>query len=383
MLQKTDTPQDNTELKLRRGIGALLLRPRLVIALVLAAIAVTVIANWLVHRSNHVTTADARIAADMIAISAEVSGTVTASHVSVGDRVSKGDLLYELDDREPRLQLESQIALRDGLLIQIEQTRTRMGLVDSKSGTQVDASQAGEMSARAAVSAAESDLATKQREFDRIATLLERGRVTQDVWDNSNNALETAKQNLRAAEAAVAAAVANSRQAVLSVKDTSLIAQDLQILEAAVRQANAEIERQEVVLEKHRIHSPIDGVVDELFFDIGERSLQGFRVALMHNPDQVWVSANIKETEIRKVRPGARVEIHVDSAPNETVTGRVAVVRDLTVAEMALMPNPNASGVFTKITQRIPIRIELDDTSVALRPGSMVRVTIDRTRDAE
>ncbi|MBR9834510.1 MAG: HlyD family secretion protein [Alphaproteobacteria bacterium] len=383
MLQKTDTPQDNTELKLRRGIGALLLRPRLVIALVLAAIAVTVIANWLVHRSNHVTTADARIAADMIAISAEVSGTVTASHVSVGDRVSKGDLLYELDDREPRLQLESQIALRDGLLIQIEQTRTRMGLVDSKSGTQVDASQAGEMSARAAVSAAESDLATKQREFDRIATLLERGRVTQDVWDNSNNALETAKQNLRAAEAAVAAAVANSRQAVLSVKDTSLIAQDLQILEAAVRQANAEIERQEVVLEKHRIHSPIDGVVDELFFDIGERSLQGFRVALMHNPDQVWVSANIKETEIRKVRPGARVEIHVDSAPNDTVTGRVAVVRDLTVAEMALMPNPNASGVFTKITQRIPIRIELDDTSVALRPGSMVRVTIDRTRDAE
>ncbi len=383
MLQKTDTPQDNTELKLRRGIGALLLRPRLVIALVLAAIAVTVIANWLVHRSNHVTTADARVAADMIAISAEVSGTVTASHVSVGDRVSKGDLLYELDDREPRLQLESQIALRDGLLIQIEQTRTRMGLVDSKSGTQVDASQAGEMSARAAVSAAESDLATKQREFDRIATLLERGRVTQDVWDNSNNALETAKQNLRAAEAAVAAAVANSRQAVLSVKDTSLIAQDLQILEAAVRQANAEIERQEVVLEKHRIHSPIDGVVDELFFDIGERSLQGFRVALMHNPDQVWVSANIKETEIRKVRPGARVEIHVDSAPNDTVTGRVAVVRDLTVAEMALMPNPNASGVFTKITQRIPIRIELDDTSVALRPGSMVRVTIDRTRDAE
>jgi membrane fusion protein (multidrug efflux system) len=383
MLQKTDTPQDNTELKLRRGIGALLLRPRLVIALVLAAIAVTVIANWLVHRSNHVTTADARVAADMIAISAEVSGTVTASHVSVGDRVSKGDLLYELDDREPRLQLESQIALRDGLLIQIEQTRTRMGLVDSKSGTQVDASQAGEMSARAAVSAAESDLATKQREFDRIATLLERGRVTQDVWDNSNNALETAKQNLRAAEAAVAAAVANSRQAVLSVKDTSLIAQDLQILEAAVRQANAEIERQEVVLEKHRIHSPIDGVVDELFFDIGERSLQGFRVALIHNPDQVWVSANIKETEIRKVRPGARVEIHVDSAPNDTVTGRVAVVRDLTVAEMALMPNPNASGVFTKITQRIPIRIELDDTSVALRPGSMVRVTIDRTRDAE
>lgn len=383
MLQKTDANQAETEVQMRSGIGALLVRPRLIIAMVIAAIAIIMIANWLIHRANHVTTADARIAADMIAISAEVSGTVTATHVSVGDRVAKGDLLYELDDREPRLQLEAQIALRDGLMIQIEQTRTRMGLVDSKSGTQVDASQAGEMSARAAVSAAESDLATKQREFDRVSTLLDRGRVTQDVWDNSKNALETAKQNLLAAEAAVAAAVANSRQAVLSVKDTSLIAQDLQILEAAVRQANAEIERQEVVLEKHKIYSPIDGVVDELFFDIGERSLQGFRVALMHNPDQVWVSANIKETEIRKVRPGARVEIHVDSAPGEKVTGRVAVVRDLTVAEMALMPNPNSTGVFTKITQRIPIRIELDETPGTLRPGSMVRVTIDRQREAQ
>jgi len=120
--------------------------------------------------------------------------------------------------------------------------------------------------------------------------------------------------------------------------------------------------------------------VDEIFFDAGERTLSGFRVALLHDPNKVWVSANIKETHVRHVEVGAAAKIKVDSAPDASVTGRVAVIRDLTVAEAALMPNPNATGVFTKITQRIPVRIELDSGDTYLRPGSMVRVSIERRK---
>ena len=149
-----------------------------------------------------------------------------------------------------------------------------------------------------------------------------------------------------------------------------------------MRQANAQIEERKIVIAKHKIRSPIDGVIDELFFDTGERSLQGFRVALLHNPDDVWISANIKETEIRKIAAGDHVSVHVDSQPNAKITGSVSTIRELTISEMGLMPNPNATGVFTKITQRIPIRIDLDDTEAALRPGSMVRVRIDRSSDS-
>ena len=150
-----------------------------------------------------------------------------------------------------------------------------------------------------------------------------------------------------------------------------------------MRQANAQIEERKIVIAKHKIRSPIDGVIDELFFDTGERSLQGFRVALLHNPDDVWISANIKETEIRKIAVGDRVRVRVDSQPNIKITGAVSTIRELTISEMGLMPNPNATGVFTKITQRIPIRIDLDDTDATLRPGSMVRVRIERSSDSD
>ena len=356
-------------------------KPRALAALLGAIFVFGLLAHWLIERANNVTTSDARVAADMLAISAEISGTITASHVRVGDRVAAGDLIYEIDDREQVYRLEAQIAQRDGLLAQIEQTRMRVGLISSKSGTQIDATQAGERSAIARVNAARSDLATRQEEFDRFDKLFERGRVTQDTLDSAANALEAAKQALRAAEADVSSASAKTRQAILSVDDSNLVAQDLQILEAQVRRANAQIEEQRILIQKHKIRSPIDGVIDELFFDVGERTLQGFRVVLLHNPDDVWISANIKETEIRKIKVGDRVRIHVDSLPNAKVTGSISTIRELTISEMGLMPNPNATGVFTKITQRIPIRIDLDDGDAQLRPGSMVRVKIARSSD--
>lgn len=342
---------------------------------------VGLLAHGLIERANNVTTSDARVAAEMLAISAEISGTITASHVRVGERVEAGDLIYEIDDREQIFRLEAQIAHRDGLLAQIEQTRMRVGLISSKSGTQIDATQASERSAVAKVNAARSDLATKQEEFDRFNKLFERGRVTQDTLDSAANALEAANQALRAAEADVSSASAKTRQAILSSGDSNLVAKDLQILEAQVQRANAQIEEQKILIQKHKIRSPIDGVIDELFFDVGERTLQGFRVVLLHNPDGVWISANIKETEIRKIEVGDRVRIHIDSLPNTKVTGSVSTIRELTISELGLMPNPNATGVFTKITQRIPIRIDLDDTDAQLRPGSMARVKISRSSD--
>ena len=221
-------------------------KPRTILALLAAIVICGVLVQWLAHRANSVSTSDARVAADLIAISAEISGTITAAHVRVGDRVESGDLIYEIDDREHVLQLEAQIAQRDGLQVQIEQTRMRVGLLNSKSGTQIDATQADERSAMAGVGAARSDLTTKQEEFDRFEKLFDRGRVTQDALDSSANALEAARQTLRAAQADVSSAAAKTRQAFLSVEDSDLVAQDLQILEAKVRQANAQIEEQKV-----------------------------------------------------------------------------------------------------------------------------------------
>ena len=232
--------------------------------------------------------------------------------------------------------------------------------------------------AEADAQSAQAALARAERDFARADNLLEAGLLTQPAWDAAENALETARQALRAADADLASARARAREALVSRDDASIVEQDLLVLEARLVQVAAKIERQTVLLDQHNIKSPISGVVDELFYDIGERTLQGFRVALLHDPEAVWVSANIKETEIGDLDIGAPVRIRVDSLPGEELSGRLSRIGDLTLAEAAMMPNPNASGVFTKITQRINVRIDLDPPRRSLRPGSMATVSIRR-----
>ncbi len=357
---------------------ARLLRPRLIVTVLVVALLALVVGRWLLHRAAHISTSDARIAADMVAVSTDVSGRITALHVAVGERVAAGDLIYEIDARSARYGLAEYQAERDRLLAEIAREEARVGMSTSIADSEIDASRAGTRSAEASIEAARADLDAAQRDFARTRDLFERGLSTQSALDPARNRLESARQALAVALASRDTASAEQRRAVVSGEEVQLIARNIDVLSASIQQVEARIDRQKVLLDQHTIKSPIDGVIDELFYDPGEHSLQGFRMALLHDPDKVWVRANIKETEVRHVQPGAKVLVRVDSAPGANVTGRVALVRELTVAEAALMPNPNATGVFTKITQRIPIRIELDPTDIALRPGTMVSVEIAR-----
>ena len=379
MDQKTIRKEYKSKWVMPLGWRNRLMAPRLILAITSLLLGIALVSAWLIDRSHYVSTSDARIAADILSVSADVSGNITAAYVASGDRVRTGDLLYQIDDREARHLLAEYLAEEDGLAAQIQRERTQLGLVGSRSGTQI-ASRADVQSARAAVEAAKADLMAAQQDYDRELRLKETGLITQNVWEQAQNKRLAAQQNLRGAEARLSSSSAKEREAVISRSDTSLVEHDLNILEAALQRARAQTEGQKVIIEKHQIRSPIDGVVDETFFDAGERTLAGFRVALLHDPGKVWVSANIKETQVRYVKVGAPAHIKVDSAPGANITGRVSVIRDLTVAEAALMPNPNATGVFTKITQRIPVRIDLDPGDTHLRPGSMVRVAIERRK---
>jgi len=336
-----------------------------------------------VDRAAYVSTSDARIAADMIAVSTDISGRITAVHVGEGDKVKAGDVLYTIDDREARYTLAEYEAEANRLRAQIAREEARITLSSSKAGSEVAARRAGTQSASASVEAARSNLDTAQREYERTKDLFERGLLPQTNFDQAKNALDTAKQGLLRAEADRQSAVADQQTASIAGKEVQLIEHDLSVLRAALEQAEARVAAQEVVLEQHTIRSPIDGVVDEMFYDPGEHSLRGFRMALLHDPDAVWVSANIKETDIRLIQPGAPVRVSADSEPGRKLEGRVTKIHDATIAEAAMMPNPNANGVFTKITQRISVRIDVEDAGVRLRPGTMVRVSIRKQKPEE
>jgi membrane fusion protein (multidrug efflux system) len=373
-----------TTLTARQRAAAFLQSPRTRqrIALVAALLVVAFAVRFVLDRAAYVSTADARIAADMIAVSTDISGRITSVAVSEGDRVVAGDVLYTIDDREAVFMLAQLEAEANRLRAEIAREEARAGIATSKAGSQVAARQAGTRSASASVEAARSNLENAQQEHDRTKNLFEQGRIPKSTYDQAKNTLDTAAQALLRAQAERETAAADQRTASITGEEVRLIDFDLSVLHAELERAEARVEAQKVVLEQHTIRAPAAGVIDELFYDAGEHSLHGFRMALMHDPDSVWVSANIKETDIRNVHPGAEVKVKADSNPSSTIRGRVTRVREATLSEAAMMPNPNASGVFTKITQRIKIRIDLEPTDVHLRAGTMVTVRIRKSDPA-
>ncbi|MDP1556513.1 MAG: HlyD family secretion protein [Hyphomonas sp.] len=373
-----------TTLTARQRAAAFLQSPRTRqrIALVAALLVVAFAVRFVLDRAAYVSTADARIAADMIAVSTDISGRITSVAVSEGDRVVAGDVLYTIDDREAVFMLAQLEAEANRLRAEIAREEARAGIATSKAGSQVAARQAGTRSASASVEAARSNLENAQQEHDRTKNLFEQGRIPKSTYDQAKNTLDTAAQALLRAQAERETAAADQRTASITGEEVRLIDFDLSVLHAELERAEARVEAQKVVLEQHTIRAPAAGVIDELFYDAGEHSLHGFRMALMHDPEAVWVSANIKETDIRNVHPGAEVKVKADSNPSSTIRGRVTRVREATLSEAAMMPNPNASGVFTKITQRIKVRIDLEPTDVHLRAGTMVTVRIRKSDPA-
>ena len=137
------------------------------------------------------------------------------------------------------------------------------------------------------------------------------------------------------------------------------------------------MEKQKLDLNDRTIRSPVDGVIDKTFIKVGEYVTPGQRLALAHDPAKIWIEANIKETQIRKLKIGQRVELGVDAYPDIAFEGRVLSIGNATTSEFALLPSPNPSGNFTKITQRMAVRIAIDQKDDLLRPGMMVEVNID------
>ncbi|MCA8906100.1 MAG: HlyD family secretion protein, partial [Hyphomonas sp.] len=305
-------------------------RARIIALIAVIALVGYAMLHFMLDRAAYVSTADARIAADMIAVSTDISGKITSVKVSEGDEVKAGDILYTIDDREAAYTLAQYEAEAERLRAEIDREETRIQLASSKAGSEVEARRAGTHSASASVEAARSNFETAQRDYDRTKDLFERGLVPQSNLDQAKNALDTAQQALLRAQADRESAVAEQRTASITGEEVRLIEAGLPILRANLEQAEARVDAQKVVVEQHTIRSPIDGVVDELFYDAGEHSLRGFRMALLHDPNAVRVSANIKETDIRNVQVGAPVLVRADSEPGKLIKGHVARVHDAT-----------------------------------------------------
>lgn len=359
-------------------------RPRLVARSArLAVIAVVALAALsygsieVYMRATHVYESDARVTADMVTMSSRADGWVLEMPATEGAKVDAGQVIIRIDDRVAKLRAE---ALRSQIMA-VRADRSRLqaerrmiaNQADAKARTRESAVRASE-AARAAL---DSDILLAQQELERSRQLYERRVIT-------DKQLETAQANVTRLENTRRRMDAEREQAEGSLAEAqgerdrlAVIDGQLAGLDYAEANLQAQLRQQLVDVEDRTIKSPLPAIVDRTFVVVGEYVSSGQRILLMHNPTDVWVEANIKETHLRHLKIGQPVEIAVDAFPDHTFKGRVARIGSATTARFALLPTPNPSGNFTKITQRVPVKIDIIEAPRNLVPGMMVEVKID------
>jgi membrane fusion protein (multidrug efflux system) len=359
--------------------------PALVLLLA-AAVVLTVTRNWNSWEGGRIeqVTDDAYVRSDLTPLSTKVSGIVREVRVSDYQAVAKGDLIVELEHDDYQAQVNQAKAAVEAAKAAIENNRRQRQLQDTK----IDRAMAGIDQAKAQISAAQAgkeavqaDVVRTHAERERQEALYQTHSTTQQKLEQatadegrftgqfaSREAdLEQAKTSLRSNELAV---VAEQRsKSVLESQESQLIA-DLHAKEAALEAA-------QVSLGYTKITAPGDGSVGERQVRPGQLVSPGTQV-LIFVSNVKWVQANYRETQLTHIKVGDPAEITVDTFPGQKLRGKVLEIAPASGSQFALLPPDNATGNFTKVVQRIPVKIALDPTplSAQLRPGLSVTATV-------
>jgi len=338
--------------------------------------------KWLHDRQVHVFIIDSRIASDMVTISAQEPGRVVDLHVGTGDRVSRGQVLVSMDQRTVRLRIAEARAEIDRTNAQHARLEAERALILRRNQSALKVAQAHIDVAQAGENAASASRASAETELKRGEKLFQRKVIAAQRLDALRTSFTKADRQLRQARAAVREAEAELGEVEAEQVRMAVIEQELAALKAEAAALQARLEQHQVALSDLDIISGIDAVIDRTFVEEGEYVRPGTRLLMLHDPDNVWVAANVKETEIERFQVGSTAVIRIDAYPNEKVTGRVTWIGPAATSQFALLPNPSPSGNFTKVTQRVPVRIDISGARIQLRPGMMVEVAIDVDPDA-
>ncbi len=352
-----------------------LMRSIVVLSIVVICLGFT--GKWALDEWSKVTETDARIKTDQIAISSRIEGWVVKIPIKEGDNINTGDLLLEIDSRKAKLKLKE----LDSKLLAIEARRQKILLetqmVDSLTKSRQEAALSRLKASEVAVKASREQRQLSLISFERAKRLIKNQAIPEQRLDQAKLEYSQSDERYQIAKADLLAAKADVREAAANRQKIKINKSLLDELKYSEAQIISEREQRILDIKDRHILSPIQGVVSRKFINEGEYLRRGQRLMLIHDPRNIWVEANIKETELRHLTLGMPVRISVDAFPDKMFIGQIENLGQAATGEFALLPNPNPSGNFTKITQRLPIRIGIKQKQNILRPGMLVVVEID------
>lgn len=331
---------------------------------------------FIYERMTNIFIDDARVGSEVIAVSSRVPGWITEFHVETTDFVTKGDLLVSIDARDAEMELRELLARLEGIRARRQTVEAELAMARGQTESHYTAFEHKLSAAQAAARNALTTLDFARTDFDRSDNLLARGVISRTSWEDARNAFLQAEQASIKAEADVAAAQAALLEADAGRQQTLVLDGRITALRFEEQQVAAKVERQRMNIDDRELKSTVSGVVDMTFADAGEYAFPGQRLVMVHDTENIWIDANIKETEVRHLRLGMIAEVTIDAYPDQVFHGEIIRIGNAATSQFSLLPNPNPAGNFTKITQRLPIRIALSQQDKKLRPGMMAEVKI-------
>ena len=319
--------------------------------------------GWRIWDSRRfATTDDAYVGGDMIPVLSRVSGYVQAVNVQENESVKAGQPLVEVDPSE----LQQRLAQAQAELEAAQAGAGGVGLA----GAQAQAARAKAAAARADIAQAEANEQQARADVARLRPLAQQQIVSRQQFETTEANARAAKARLDAARENAAAAEAQSSAAQANVGGS----------QSRVNAAQAAVEQVRLQLAYTHIAAPAAGVVAKKSVQVGQLVSPGQALMTVVPLENVWVTANLKETQLKGVDPGDPVEIKVDAYPGLTFHGKVESISPSTGAQFSLLPPENATGNFTKVVQRVPVRVRLagNNPPAELRPGMSSKVMIEK-----
>ena len=378
--------------------------------------------RWWMYASSHQSTDDAYVSSDVHPVSSRINGTVTNVLVNDNQQVQAGQLLVKLDPRDYQVQLQQAQAALEAAQRQANAAQSNINLASGNAlgNTQqaqgnvasakaaistavaaVKAAQAAVPAAQADVNQAQADLQRAQADYNSYKTLYKQGAVSLQQFNSykstyfidvakKNSAVQSvlqaqaklaqAQENVTEAQGKLAASQGGLRQAISTGEQTKINQSQYQAALAQIAQSQANLNNAKLQLSYTNIFAPSAGRVGNKTASVGERVQPGTPLMAITENDH-WVLANFKETQLAHMRIGQKVEIKIDAIPSHPFIGYVDSFSPGSGATFALLPSDNATGNFTKIVQRITVKIVFDKNSIRgyesrIVPGLSVETSV-------
>ncbi|AEC19064.1 hypothetical protein PT7_0524 [Pusillimonas sp. T7-7] len=328
-------------------------KPLLILATaIFIAIGVAYAIWWFLFASGYESTEDAYVHGNLVQVTSQIPGTVIAIGADDTQTVSKGSLLIELDDSDTRIALKQAEA---ALAQAVRRTRT---IFVQNSALEAD------IAIRAAnIKRAEVDLAKARNDLKRRQTLASSGGVSGEEILHAQTAVKAAESGLAQAKAAHAASQAKLQTNLALTAGTSIEAHP------DVMQAADQLRKAWLANSRTRLPAPVDGMIAQRSVQVGQHVAPGTPLMTIVPLQQVWVEANFKEGQVRRMKPGQQATLTADLYGSSVVYhGTLQGLAAGTGSAFALLPAQNASGNWIKVVQRIPVRIVLDPDELAAHP---------------